>query len=46
MRGHRKGGLFLADACTARVISVEPIAGSHNVKARVDTGRYGEKTVV
>ncbi len=28
------------------MISVEPITGSHNVKARVDTGRYGEKTVV
>ena len=26
--------------------SVEPIAGSHNVKAVVDAGRYGRKTVV
>ena len=26
--------------------SVEPIPGSHNVKAVVDTGRYGRKTVV
>src|SRR5207244_628872 len=39
-------GLSLGDACTARVDSVEPIAGTHNVKARVVTGRYGEKTVV
>jgi len=39
-------GTLLAGACTARVDSVEPIRASHNVKARVDTGRYGEKTVV
>src|SRR5882762_9659143 len=44
--GIEKVGLYLADACTARVISVEPIGGSHNVKARVDTGRYGQKLVV
>ena len=36
--GIEKVGLYLADACTARVVSVEPIGGSHNVKARVDTG--------
>jgi hypothetical protein len=42
--GIEKVGLFLSDACTARVDSVEPITGSHNVKARVDTGRYGERT--
>jgi phenylalanyl-tRNA synthetase beta chain len=39
------GGL-LAQACTARVDSVEPIEGSHNVVAVVDAGRYGTKTVV
>src|ERR1700730_14243568 len=44
--GVEKVGLFLSDACTARVDSVEPVAGPHNVKARVDTGRYGERTVV
>src|SRR5438477_3394025 len=44
--GIEKVGLLLSDACTARVDSVDPIAGSHNVKARVDTGRYGERTVV
>jgi phenylalanyl-tRNA synthetase beta chain len=38
-------GIYLNDACTARVNSVEPMPG-HNVKVRVDTGRYGEKTVV
>ncbi len=32
--------------CAARVISVEPIAGTHNVKATVDTGRYGTRVVV
>src|SRR5512144_1313340 len=32
--------------CAARVVSVEPIANSHNVKAVVETGRYGTKTVV
>ncbi|PYT32134.1 MAG: phenylalanine--tRNA ligase subunit beta [Acidobacteria bacterium] len=39
-------GLPLGNACTARVDSVEPLAGTHNVKVRVVTGRYGEKTVV
>src|SRR5437879_4497541 len=41
----RVGGL-LEKACTARVESVEPIAGGHNVKAVVDAGRYGKRTVV
>ena len=44
--GIEKVGLYLADACTARVVSVEPVGGSHHVKARVDTGRYGQKLVV
>jgi phenylalanyl-tRNA synthetase beta chain len=44
--GIEKYGLYLGDACTARVDVVEPIVGAHNVKVRVDTGRYGEKTVV
>jgi phenylalanyl-tRNA synthetase beta chain len=39
------GGL-LQQACAARVESVEEIPGSHNRKARVHTGRYGDKTVV
>jgi phenylalanyl-tRNA synthetase beta chain len=39
------GGL-LAEACAARVESVRPIEGSHNVVAVVDAGRYGRKTVV
>lgn len=38
------GGL-LANACAARVVSVEPIPGSHNVKAIVETGS-GERVVV
>jgi phenylalanyl-tRNA synthetase beta chain len=39
-------GELLGQACAARVESVEPIAGGHNVKAVVDAGRYGRKTVV
>jgi phenylalanyl-tRNA synthetase beta chain len=39
-------GELLDGACQARVDSVEPFADSHNVKAVVDTGRYGLKTVV
>jgi phenylalanyl-tRNA synthetase beta chain len=37
---------LLAEARIARVESVEPIAGSHNVKAIVDAGSLGRKTVV
>jgi phenylalanyl-tRNA synthetase beta chain len=37
---------YLADVCAARIETVEPIEGSKNVKAVVDTGRYGRKTVV
>jgi phenylalanyl-tRNA synthetase beta chain len=33
-------------ACAARVLEVEPIPGGHNVKAIVETERYGTKTVV
>ena len=44
--GIEAAGALLARACAARVESVEPIAGSHNVKAVVDAGRYGRKTVV
>src|ERR1035441_5854654 len=39
-------GSLLADAAAATIESVEPIDGSHNVKAIVDAGRYGLKTVV
>ncbi len=39
-------GELLEHACVARVTSVEPIAGSHNVKAVVDTGAAGARTVV
>jgi phenylalanyl-tRNA synthetase beta chain len=44
--GIEEVGELLADACTARVESVEPVADSHNVVAVVDAGRYGRKTVV
>jgi len=44
--GIEETGALLAGACTARVVSVEPIAGSHNVKAVVETGAYGGKIVV
>jgi len=36
----------LEGASAARVVVVEPIAGSHNLKAVVETARYGVKTVV
>src|SRR6266851_5277330 len=36
----------LATASTARVVSVEAIAGSHNQKVVVETKQYGTKTVV
>ena len=39
-------GAPLAEAVAARIDSVEEIPGSHNRKARVHTGRYGDKTVV
>ena len=39
-------GALLENACAARVASVEPIAGGHNVKAVVETGRCGTKIVV
>lgn len=44
--GVRRVGAHLERVCTAVVTAVEPIAGSHNVKATVETGRYGTKTVV
>lgn len=36
----------LAEACPAKVLSVEPLGDSHNRKAVVETPRYGAKTVV
>src|SRR3982751_6239691 len=39
-------GVLLEKACAARVQLVEPIEGTHNVKAVVDAGRYGVRTVV
>src|SRR5579862_9160559 len=39
-------GSVLAGASIARVVSVEPISGSENQKAVVETLRYGTKTVV
>jgi phenylalanyl-tRNA synthetase beta chain len=44
--GVERVGELLEKACAARVVSVEEIAGSHNVKAVVDAGRYGTVTVV
>ncbi len=44
--GVEEHGAHFASVCAAKVMSVEPIEGSHNVKAIVDTGRYGVKTVV
>jgi phenylalanyl-tRNA synthetase beta chain len=44
--GIEEVGAYLSTACEARVETVEPIANSHNVKARVATSQYGAKTVV
>jgi phenylalanyl-tRNA synthetase beta chain len=44
--GVEPAGGLLACACLARVESVEPIAGSHNLKALVDVGPAGRRTVV
>ena len=44
--GIEETGALLADARAARVESVAPIPGSHNVKAVVDAGPLGRKTVV
>ena len=44
--GIERAGDLLERACAARVLTVEPIPGGHNVKATVDAGRYGMKTVV
>jgi phenylalanyl-tRNA synthetase beta chain len=44
--GIETAGGPLAKASVATVVSVEPIADSHNVKAIVDTELYGQKTVV
>jgi len=44
--GIERSGELLESACAARVERVEPIPGGHNVKAVVDAGRYGVRTVV
>ena len=44
--GIEAAGALLERACAARVLSVEAIPDTHNVKAVVDAGRYGERTVV
>jgi phenylalanyl-tRNA synthetase beta chain len=44
--GIEETGALLAEACVARVESVEPIPDSHNVKAVVDAGPLGWKTVI
>ncbi|HVW84690.1 MAG TPA: phenylalanine--tRNA ligase subunit beta [Bryobacteraceae bacterium] len=44
--GIETAGALLAGAVPARIEAVEPIEGAHNVKAVVETARYGRKTVV
>ena len=44
--GIESTGELLDQACAARIESIEAIPGSHNVKALVHTGRYGDKVVV
>ncbi len=39
-------GEHLDRVCAARILSAEPIDGSHNRRAVIDTGRHGIKTVV
>ncbi len=39
-------GAHLSAVVAAKLLSVEPIDGSHNTKVVVDTGRHGIKTVV
>ncbi|MCU1325287.1 MAG: phenylalanyl-tRNA synthetase beta subunit, partial [Bryobacterales bacterium] len=44
--GIEKVGALLEGAVLAKVLSVEKIEGQKNVKAIVDAGKYGQKTVV
>jgi phenylalanyl-tRNA synthetase beta chain len=44
--GIERVGVLLDMACAARVEDVEPVAGTHLVKAVVDAGRYGKRTVI
>ena len=44
--GVEEHGTHFESVCVARVLTAEPIEGSHNQKTTVDTGRYGVKTVV
>jgi phenylalanyl-tRNA synthetase beta chain len=44
--GVHQVGEHLSRVVAARVVSVEPIGGGHNVKAVVDAGPLGTKTVV
>jgi phenylalanyl-tRNA synthetase beta chain len=43
--GIEVAGALLNGAVPARIETVEPIEGAHNVKATVDAGPYGRKTV-
>src|SRR5215471_321961 len=44
--GIERVGVLLDMACAARVVAVEPVPETHLVKAVVDAGRYGTRTVV
>lgn len=44
--GIERVGELLETACAARVETAEPIPDTHLVKAVVDAGRYGKRTVV
>jgi phenylalanyl-tRNA synthetase beta chain len=44
--GVHRVGEHLARVCAARVAAVEPMDGGRNLKAVLETGRYGVKTVV
>ncbi len=44
--GVEEVGAHLARVDAATILSIEPIPGSHNRKARIETPRYGERIVV
>lgn len=44
--GVKSYGAALAQAAIAHIVAVDSIPGSHNVKAVVHAGHYGERTVV
>jgi phenylalanyl-tRNA synthetase beta chain len=44
--GVEEYGAHFTEVCAATVVATEPIPGTRNKKALVETGRYGRKTVI